>query len=253
MENASKALIMAGSVLIALMILGALLLMFNNLNNYQNTESQNTREAQVVEFNNQYETYNRNNVRGSDLCSLLNRVADYNRRKSTEGTGKNDEGQYLAYEPMTIEFDFSGKRAQLKVGDTNNLIVQEKYSQSNTKNQFETDISSKISTIEEKYGTDVIQKLATSVSKIYVDENASYKTKMNAVLAYNSIKGKKLPIEKGSINQSIKEINASKDDVYTYYEYMQFKRAYFNCESVEYSKKTGRITKMYFKFNGTIE
>lgn len=253
MENASKALIMAGSVLIALMILGALLLMFNNLNNYQNTESQNTREAQVVEFNNQYETYNRNNVRGSDLCSLLNRVADYNRRKSTEGTGKNDEGQYLAYEPMTIEFDFSGKRDQLKVGGNYNLITQEKYSQSNTENQFEKYISSKISTIEKNYGTDVIQKLATSVSKIYVDENASYKTKMNAVLAYNSIKGKKLSIEKGSINQSIKEINKSKNDVYTYYEYMQFKRAYFNCESVEYSKKTGRITKMYFKFNGTIE
>lgn len=253
MENASKALIMAGSVLIALMILGALLLMFNNLNNYQNTESQNTREAQVVEFNNQYETYNRNNVRGSDLCSLLNRVADYNRRKSTEGTGKNDEGQYLAYEPMTIEFDFSGKRDQLKVGGNYNLITQEKYSQSNTENQFEKYISSKISTIEKNYGTDVIQKLATSVSKIYVDENALYKTKMNAVLAYNSIKGKKLSIEKGSINQSIKEINKSKNDVYTYYEYMQFKRAYFNCESVEYSKKTGRITKMYFKFNGTIE
>lgn len=253
MENASKALIMAGSVLIALMILGALLLMFNNLNNYQNTESQNTREAQVVEFNNQYETYNRNNVRGSDLCSLLNRVADYNRRKSTEGTGKNDEGQYLAYEPMTIEFDFSGKRAQLKVGDKNNLIMQEKYSQSNKENQFEEYISSKIGIIEENYGTDVIQKLATSVSKIYVDENASYKTKMNAVLAYNSIKGKKLSIENDSINQSIKEINTSKNDVYTYYEYMQFKRAYFNCESVEYSKKTGRITKMYFKFNGTIE
>lgn len=253
MENASKALIMAGSVLIALMILGALLLMFNNLNNYQNTESQNTREAQVVEFNNQYETYNRNNVRGSDLCSLLNRVADYNRRKSTEGTGKNDEGQYLAYEPMTIEFDFSGKRDQLKVGDKNNLIIQDKYIQSNTKNLFEEYISSKINNIENNYGTDVIQKLATSVSKIYVDENASYKTKMNAVLAYNSIKGEKLSIEKGSINQSIKKINASKDDVYTYYEYMQFKRAYFNCESVEYSKKTGRITKMYFKFNGTIE
>lgn len=253
MENASKALIMAGSVLIALMILGALLLMFNNLNNYQNTESQNTREAQVVEFNNQYETYNRNNVRGSDLCSLLNRVADYNRRKSTEGTGKNDEGQYLAYEPMTIEFDFSGKRDQLKVGDKNNLIRQEKYSQSNRENQFEKDISSKISTIENNYGTDVIQKLATSVSKIYVDENASYKTKMNAVLAYNSIKGEKLSIENDSINKSIEKINTSKDDVYTYYEYMQFKRAYFNCESVKYSKNTGRIIEMNFKFNGTIE
>ena len=65
MENASKALIMAGGVLIALMILGALLLMFNNLSSYQNTNTQTTEEAQVIAFNNQFETYNRNGVRGS--------------------------------------------------------------------------------------------------------------------------------------------------------------------------------------------
>ena len=80
MENASKALIIAGSVLIALMIIGALLLMFSNLSNYQGTDTQGTREAQVVEFNNQFETYNRNDIRGSDMISLMNRVVDYNTR-----------------------------------------------------------------------------------------------------------------------------------------------------------------------------
>lgn len=105
MENASKALIMAASVLIAIIIIGALVLMFNSLSNYQGTDTQSTRDAQVIEFNNQYETYNRKNVRGSDLYSLLNRVVDYNRRKSTSGTEGSDQGQYLAYEPMTITYD----------------------------------------------------------------------------------------------------------------------------------------------------
>ena len=81
MENATKALIMAGSVLIALMIIGALILMFNSLTSYQKVGESNTKEAQIVEFNNQYETFNRKNVRGSDLYSLLNRGVDYNRRK----------------------------------------------------------------------------------------------------------------------------------------------------------------------------
>ena len=53
MENASKALLMAAGVLIALIIIGALLLMFNNLSNYQETNTQNTRESQIVEFNKQ--------------------------------------------------------------------------------------------------------------------------------------------------------------------------------------------------------
>lgn len=106
MENASKALIMAGSVLIALMIIGALLLMFNNLSNYQNTGTQSTKETQIVEFNNQYETYNRNSVRGTELITLLFQTVDYNKRESTAGTG-NNQGQYLAYEPITITFNLS--------------------------------------------------------------------------------------------------------------------------------------------------
>ena len=65
MENASKALLMAAGVLIALIIIGALLLMFNNLSNYQETNTQNTRESQIVEFNKQFETCNRKDVRGS--------------------------------------------------------------------------------------------------------------------------------------------------------------------------------------------
>ena len=74
MENASKALIMAGSVLIALLIIGALILMFNSLSSYQKTNVEGTRSSQIVEFNNQYDTYDRKNVRGSDLYSLLNKV-----------------------------------------------------------------------------------------------------------------------------------------------------------------------------------
>ena len=66
MENASKALIMAGSVLIALMIIGALMLMFGNLTSYQETDTQGTRSAQIAEFNQQFETYDRDDVRGSD-------------------------------------------------------------------------------------------------------------------------------------------------------------------------------------------
>ena len=156
----------------------------------------------------------------------------------------------MAYEPMTITFEFSGKKEQLSVNNENRLIKENVYTQSGRKNDFEEKISGKISNIEKEKG---IQKLATAISKIYVDKNASYKTKMNAVLAYNSITESNLSIDDSKINDSLKTINDSKDDVYTYYEYMQFKRAYFNCESVKYSKNTGRIIEMNFKFNGTIE
>lgn len=149
MENASKALIMAGSILISLMVIGALLLMFNNLSNYQKTGTQDTREAQVIAFNNQYETYNRKNVRGSDLYSLLSRVIDYNRRKSTQGTGE-DSGKELAYQPMTITVYIGNENIKKFYASESfryqHLIEKPEYIQSGgtgAKNEFQKEIDSK--------------------------------------------------------------------------------------------------------------
>lgn len=141
MENASKALLIAGSVLIALLVIGALMLMFNNLTKYQNVGADNEKEAQVVEFNNQYETYNRKNVRGSEIYSIFNRVIDYNRRKSTLGTGATDEGQYLAYKPMEVTISFAGQIKKIAAdGETNLLIKRDSYTQNSTEKAFENEM-----------------------------------------------------------------------------------------------------------------
>lgn len=262
MENASKALLMAGGVLISLMVLGALLLMFNSLSNYQESGTQDTREAQVIEFNNQYETYNRTNVRGSDLYSLLNRVVDYNRRKSTEGTGAKDEGQYLAYEPMKITFDLDGKMSQFYAptsssSDTyTHLIKQSGYEQSSIENDFENDIGSTIKTLESTYGADSLNNLVTGITKIFIANSSSTSEKEEAIKNFNNASKKK------SITtwNEIAEGSPIRKAVYQYYEYVQFKRAKFNCEAncysitnVKYNDATGRIIEINFKFNGKFE
>lgn len=180
MENASKALLMAGGVLIALLIIGALVLMFNNLSNYQQAGQVNDKEVQIVEFNNQYETYNRKNVRGSDLYSLLNRVVDYNRRKSTEGTGINDKGQYLAYQPMTIKFSLTTSNGKggnelfsVDSGKKSNLLLtKNQYEQSGIVNEFEKQIMSKIGRMELEYGKDSLTNLVTALTKIFIDDDS---------------------------------------------------------------------------------
>ena len=48
-------------------------------------------------------------------------------------------------------------------------------------------------------------------------------------------------------------IFALKKKVDTYYEYVQFKRAKFDCIGTEYDQDTGRILKMNFKFTGKFE
>ena len=81
MENASKALIMAGSVLIALIIISLLVAFFGQLRNLQNTTDDVEKEEQVYEFNKQYDVYARN-VYGSELLSLANKIIDYNKTES---------------------------------------------------------------------------------------------------------------------------------------------------------------------------
>lgn len=269
MENASKALVMAGSVLIALMIIGALLLMFNNLSNYQDVGVEETRNAQVVAFNNQFETHNRKNVRGSDLYSLLNRVVDYNRRKSTEGTGENDEGASLAYEPMKITFDLDGKLSMFYAptsssSDTyTHLIKSNGYEQSSTVNTFQAEISSTVSDLEDKYGTDTLTKLTTRITEIFIANSSSDSQKDNAVEQFKkyckrtSIAGE--TVEAITWND-IKEQSQIRKEIYQYYEYVQFKRAKFDCtgnsystNDVVYSQTTGRIIEMNFKFNGKFQ
>ncbi len=234
MENASKALIMAGSVLIALIVIGAFILMFNNLTDYQQKTEVTVEQQQIVEFNNQFSTYDRTGLRGTDMLSLMNRIIDYNNRKSTDDIGFHkmnitikgiDKGilQALRYDP-------SG---------ANLLIKKNTYTQENL-----TEVVSKPQELENKYQKKYIAQLVSNIST-FMD-------------IYNS---------SSSLNQKIQEINEKrwlpksitsygsldsvKNDILIYYEYSQFKRTYFDSTGeTKYDKNTGRIIEMNFKCTG---
>ena len=245
MENASKALIMAGSVLIALMIIGALILTFSNLTAYQETNTRSTRSTQMAEFNSQYETYNRKDVRGSDLYSLLNKAIDYNRRESTAGTNWADKGQEMAYEPMVITFTISNI-SELSADGTNRLFTSSTNEVTGKSNDFGNKVKDEIDDLEDTYGQTSLTNLTTNLTKIFIDDGADVDKKEEAVKNFNSA-SRKLTVNNFS---EIDEDSTIRSDVYKYYEYIQFKRAHFDCEKVEYNNQTGRITKMEFKFNG---
>lgn len=245
MENASKALIMAGSVLIALMIIGALILTFSNLTAYQETNTRSTRSTQMAEFNSQYENYNRKDVRGSDLYSLLNKAIDYNRRESSAGTNWADRGQEMAYEPMVIEFTID--KSELVAPDgASRLFTTNTYTVSGKSNDFGNKVKDEIDDLEGEYGQSSLTNLTTNLTKIFIDDSSTSQEKKEAVQNFNSASKKKTVSDFKEINEK----SQIRQDVYMYYEYIQFKRAHFDCEKVEYNNETGRITKMEFKFNG---
>lgn len=88
MENATKALEMAGSVLIGVLILGCIVFAYSNLTSLKQDEQQSKRIEQATEFNKDYDVYNRNNLYGSDMFSLANQIENYNIK---EADGKSYE------------------------------------------------------------------------------------------------------------------------------------------------------------------
>ncbi len=98
MENASKALIMAGSILIALMIVGVLIYMWASSSElFKQNESAELAE-QIKMFNLEYEGYNKKLLRGTDVISAMNK-ADSNNRKYAK-PGIKIKGKTITQEEM---------------------------------------------------------------------------------------------------------------------------------------------------------
>ena len=82
MENASKALTMAGGILIALLIIGALILMVNQIGDYEKGQNNNNKNSELASFNKTFEKYaDDKGIKGADLVSLINKILDYNQRE----------------------------------------------------------------------------------------------------------------------------------------------------------------------------
>ena len=185
MENAAQALLMAGSILIAIMVIGALMLMLNNLSNYQSANIDNQRDVQIIEFNNQFETYNRTDVRGSDIVSLLNRAVDYNTRKSSAGVGK--EGEKIAFMPIEITVTMTTNDFQnlSSIAGQNPQLMQNTYKADGMVNNFNNTYSS-IRNIEGIYGQTSLTALVTGLDRIFIKDSSTKEERDLAVIAFNT-------------------------------------------------------------------
>lgn len=282
MENASKALLFAGGVLISLIIISMLVLMYNSLTSYQQSDIQNERDAQILQFNQQYEGYVRDDVRGNELFSLISKAIDYNNRESSLVTDTNQ------FEPMEIMFTFKGQDiSNLKKNDTfllfkdlnSNKNKEFTYKKSAYGDSLYSETFGIINKLTEnniqgsnnnmnnvKFSQESLDRLVTGYNKIFVDyfSEKDIKGKAEVFLNFNSALGVdffKVTDSNGNLlqdddlNKLWKYLDSNTDEirkaVNTYYEYVQFKRAIFKCNSstVRYSP-TGRIVYLEFEFTG---
>ena len=164
MENASKALLMAGGILIALLILGALIMMFTSLQDYQNTNDAQTKNSQIAQFNNQFEPYNKDgkNDKGEkdekNTLTLMELKSVYNKIES-------NNAQHPEYK---IEHNINEALLKNKAGLSN-----DDYNKVLTPNCFRTIDDAKKQNLKFKCLSDKIEykNLDNRISKMYFDIN----------------------------------------------------------------------------------
>ena len=83
MENATKALLIAAAVLIAILIITLGLVVYNNSANTVNQANLSSQEIQAQ--NEKFTRYNGTNKRGSEVNSLLQTALNYNLNTTDEG------------------------------------------------------------------------------------------------------------------------------------------------------------------------
>lgn len=111
MENASKAMIIAGAVLIGIIIISIGVSLWKDYSEFSQDNAKNIRNQQLSEFNVKFQKYNYNDKQenyatAQDIRTIVNLANDYNNK----------------YEEILIEVKYSGKRPQ---GSSANILKWE--------------------------------------------------------------------------------------------------------------------------------
>ncbi len=167
MENASKALLIAGGVLVAILILGVLIVTINIVNSNQKTREKTLATEQLAEFNQKYEAYNKKALRGTDIITLIKMAIENNNKMEVADVGE----QYF----INIKLELSKKYTETET------TINKKTGEENTIDISGNSISGIISLgdwksndslsmngyVEKLFGESIVTKIESTTETIY--------------------------------------------------------------------------------------
>lgn len=270
MENATKALLIAAGMLLAVMIISLLVAGYNQISAYYRQEQELLSTEQLDKFNKQFQNYNREDIRGNELISLMNKIIDYNVTQSyQEGTNYERIKVTITIGDNSIVEQFMYNKTGTKI--ISNVITNTSGSGSNYVKDKQlvaiTNIPATLIQKAEGVGinnlTDTqLQKLTMEISNILVDDTTvgnrqNEDRRIRATTLRNILKltvsktsGSDIVLDDNYITTNIdgkEKIKTIKEIVTQYYQYTQFKRAYFKCTELKHNTETGRVNEMNFE------
>lgn len=76
MENASKALLIAGGIFFAILILSTMMYMSNSITEIGKSQDEKKAAEQLAAFNAEYEAYNKQLMYGTDIVTIVNKAKE---------------------------------------------------------------------------------------------------------------------------------------------------------------------------------
>lgn len=210
MENASKALVMAGSILLSLLVIGSLVFLYRDLSSIEVAKEESKKNMQITEYNKPYLAYEKE-LYGSELLSLINKVLDYDNKIDKEQSG---------YTKMSISLKVSRNYGS--------FITINTYKIDNGNNIFKNKLDS-IESIKTTYkGDKFLERLSAALG-------SNNETEFQKVLK-----------DEVKITINSANLEKAKKDVALYSDYIDFKRMKFTHLETTYDIN-GRIQQMSYE------
>mgnify|MGYP004454801471 FL=1 len=224
MENASKALLMAGGILIALLVIGSVLLMFNQIGNYRRANTDSEKSSQIADFNKDFVRYaDGEEIKGVDIISLANKVVDYNQKKGTANSVDYNK-------KITLKINLAPSASSNfitthgKDGKSELFDRKTNWTVSSSDTQFVSKVT-QFAVLESQYTLGTMSKLSANYDSIVSGDKTA-----------SQVAGK-----------NVEEIDRNHDIIKKYREYSEFKSSTFINDS-EPKYDNGQVVEISFKF-----
>lgn len=231
MENASKALIMAGSVLMAILVIGLLVFGYQSLSALEQSKENAKGDLKAEQYMERFEQFDRT-LYGSELLSLANLLEDYNSIIAFENEGYT-EMRIKVYTTGIKGEDEDAKKYFSKGEHSITKILEDK-------NDIEEEIA-KYEVKNSNYNNKSVKYYSEKSNRQIAEE---FGIDVPGTTPDYDIAEKYLEINTKT-NQLLKDIQDYKSLTTIYNEFRIGKK--FECTKIEYDDNNGRITYMYFK------
>lgn len=262
MENAAEALKMAAGMIIAVLLIGLAVYLFNSISSIENSKKDQEMQEEATEFNKRFSAFDRSSLYGTDVISVIGLAISnnkiYNQENYANPLGNYDEdSQYSINIEFQLTTDIRKKTIQFsyKMEDINkDGILEEVADPADTPANPNPKVIGDTTVLAKNNSSKPFYNLAFNKTSLYT-QYANYRTelasgKINPIMeeTYKEYAGiEKIAIQGDStvntktMKRGTKLLKITEDTS----GYNDFKSTIFKCTEVRYNN-VGRINYMKF-------